>query len=241
MSSISPVQGSYQGSQVASSQSSALDQSAFLKLLVTQLANQDPLNPMDNQEFAAQLAQYSSLEQLTKVNTNLESSQSLSESMALAMQSSMASNLIGREIVAVDDRLVLSGEDSVIHWESDGEATQLTVRVLSELGVTVHEFEADVSGEDSLVWDGRVDGVALPEGTYTLQLEARDAAGAELAVRPMLQGVVESVRYLLGEAWLMVNGLDIGLGQVGEVRAAGESNSTGATGWQLVEDDGTGW
>lgn len=240
MNSVNPVSSSYQGSSVTS-QSASMDQDAFLQLLVTQLANQDPLNPMDNQEFAAQLAQYSSLEQLTKVNTNLESSYGLNESMAVAMQSSMASGLIGRNITAVEDRIVLDGDGAILRWEADGEVSRIHVDVISELGATVHSMDLDVAGLSEYEWDGRAGNLELPDGTYQISISATDELGNELAARPLHVGAVASVRYLMGEAWLMVDGLDIGLAQVSEVRLDGPDEEDGGTEGPAIDENGINW
>ena len=86
--------------------SSELGKDTFLRLLTTQLQNQDPLNPMANEDFIAQLAQFSSLEQLQGVNTQLEGLAMINTSMNNA---SMV-NLLGQEVVAVSDSFHYGGE-----------------------------------------------------------------------------------------------------------------------------------
>jgi flagellar basal-body rod modification protein FlgD len=81
---------------------SQLDKDSFMKLLVQQMRNQDPMSPMDNQAFIAQLAQFSSLEQMTKVNDNLLGLAVLQQSNALMSQLTQSSALIGRDVRYVD-------------------------------------------------------------------------------------------------------------------------------------------
>lgn len=95
-----------------------MDKEAFLRLLVTQLSNQDPLNPTEGAEFAAQLAQFTSVEQLTNINSALESQAEASEWLAQGMQSGVAADLIGRHITASDPQV--TGRVDRISFEPDG-------------------------------------------------------------------------------------------------------------------------
>ena len=96
----------------------------FLKLLMTQLQYQDPLNPMDNQDFMAELAQFSSLEQLQNVNSNLQANFLLTQSL----NNSLATNLIGKRVIALGSQVYLgrdSGEE--ITFDLSAAAGSLTV------------------------------------------------------------------------------------------------------------------
>jgi flagellar basal-body rod modification protein FlgD len=97
------------------------------------------------------------------------------------------------------------------------------VTVTNELGVVVAEFTIDEPAGNRHDWDGRdSSGAQLPDGTYSIQLEARDAAGAELAARPLWQGLVDTVRFREGIPWLVGGGLEFSLGQVSEVSSEEE-------------------
>lgn len=205
------------GSAVLSS-SSALGKQDFLNLLVSQLANQDPLNPMDNQQFASQLAQFSSLEQMTNIQSLLEDGLSGDQSLAGAMQGGLAAELIGRRVTVLDDRVSLENGAATLRWESDGSPASIEVTVTNELGVAVSHFTIDEPADGSYQWNGTDDsGAELPAGTYTVSMVAQDAAGAELAVRPLWQGLVDTVRFRQGVPWLVGDGLEFSLGQVSEV------------------------
>lgn len=78
--------------------SDELDKDAFMQLLVAQMQNQDPLEPQSNEEFVAQLANFSTLEQMELMNANLETMAVLDQSNALLSQLSESSNLIGKEV-----------------------------------------------------------------------------------------------------------------------------------------------
>ena len=89
-------------STTASSGNDGLGKDAFMKLLVQQMRNQDPLSPTDNQAFIAQLAQFGSLEQMQKVNDNLLGLAVLQQSNALMSQLTQSSALIGKQVHYVD-------------------------------------------------------------------------------------------------------------------------------------------
>lgn len=91
----------------------ALDKDAFMKLLVAQLKNQDPSNPQSNEEFVAQLAQFSSLEQMQEMNSNITTLALLSQGNAVLEQLSQSSNLIGQQVTWEDSELGLSGSGKV--------------------------------------------------------------------------------------------------------------------------------
>jgi flagellar basal-body rod modification protein FlgD len=91
----------------------ALDKDAFMKLLVAQLKNQDPSNPQSNEEFVAQLAQFSSLEQMQEMNSNITTLALLSQGNAVLGQLSQSSNLIGQQVTWEDSELGLSGSGKV--------------------------------------------------------------------------------------------------------------------------------
>jgi len=198
---------------------SALGQNEFLKLLVTQMRYQDPLSPMDNAEFTAQLAQFSSLEQLFKVNDNLSS---LGASQGPGEMASVA-GFIGREVLARGDGAVL-GEDggATAQFYLDGPAEVVNVLIQGPDGTTIRSVAAGAlpGGSQGLVWDGTdADGNRMPAGTYRFAVVAQDAAGASVAVRTQLQGLVSGTTYENGAAYLVVDGQRVALADVVAVKA----------------------
>ncbi|MFA7329720.1 MAG: flagellar hook capping FlgD N-terminal domain-containing protein [Candidatus Delongbacteria bacterium] len=215
---------SYLGSQVASA--SSMGKSEFLNLLVTQLSNQDPLNPMDNQQFAAQLAQFSSLELMTNMQGTLEDNLTASQSVATALQGGMAADLVGSTVTALDDRVVLADGAATLRWETESTPASLEIEILDSTGAVVRRQTLSAPEESSWNWDGS-DGAGeeLADGTYTIRLSATDSAGEDLTVRPLWSGRVDSVRFREGVPYLVSRGEEFTLGQVSEVSADEEDGS----------------
>lgn len=171
MSSVASIAESAITSAASSITKQALGKEDFLKLLVAQLNNQDPLNPADATEFTAQLAQFSSLEQLFNVNDTLAGL----SSMSTDMEKMSALNLIGKEVVVSSDNFDLGSDPVLLGYKLDATAEEARVHILNASGQTVATLEAPelTAGEHLMVWDGRNgNGDALPAGNYTLAVVA---------------------------------------------------------------------
>ena len=148
----------------------------FLKLLVAQLEHQDPLAPQEGQEFAAQLAQFSSLEQLTNINGNLESSQAYD----LALSNSSMVNLIGKTVDGPGNSFELGeGETETLRFSLAEEASDVTVSIYDSTGKIVANFGigASSAGLKEFVWNGKDStGLQLPAGSYSFNIIAEDSA-----------------------------------------------------------------
>lgn len=151
------------GSSLASQE---LGKDAFMQLLVSQMQNQDPINPQSNEDFIAQLAQFSSLEQMENLNGSLEQMAAVSESNALINQLSAASNLIGQNVDYFDPETgeLMSGdvesvriEDAVAFLNINGESIALSY---------LTEINGPASGGDEPAGDdGSGDGDDMTEGS----------------------------------------------------------------------------
>ena len=146
----------------------------FLTLLVTQLQHQDPLNPQDSTEFTAQLAQFSSLEQLGNVNDNLEY-------LKLAMSSANnteAVSLIGKQIIAAGNSIQLDdGAGVACNFELAGDTSAVAVNIYDTNGNFIRAFEGGAlnAGAHALEWDGKdSEGKSVPDGAYTFEVLAVD-------------------------------------------------------------------
>ncbi len=192
----------------------------FMMMLVAKLENQDPLNPTADTEFVAQLATFSSLEQLVSVNDNIEN-------MAMGQASlvnSQALNLVGREALvdAGDTIRIRNGEPETLVYALPPEAVSATVNILGPDGLPVRSIDLDTEsgGRVTLNWDGTDEnGKLLPDGEYTVQIAAIDADG-----EPTLAGLfksisIDAVNFNNGGFTLISGDSEIPFDQILEIRA----------------------
>jgi flagellar basal-body rod modification protein FlgD len=175
-----------------------LGQDAFLKLLMAQLANQDPTQPTDSTQFVTQLAQFSVVEQsvaqttqLTNIGTQL---QGLSNSETTA--------LVGQTVTAQGSGLQWNGTfATTADVTLAGPAQQVTVQVQDSQGNTVKTMTlgAQAAGTLPITWNGIEDsGQPAPAGSYSVNVSATDASGAPVAVAQTVTGVVDQVSFAQG-------------------------------------------
>ncbi len=169
-----------------------LGQQDFLELMIAQVRNQDPFNPMENGEFIAQMAQFATVEGIQDMQGSLAS---LNKTMT-SNQALTASTLIGRSVLAPMDRVNL-GPDNVIDGAVivEGPASSVTLDVFDAAGVLVARLNPapSASGNSRFSWDGR-DGTGerLPPGSYRLQAQALvngEHVAAETAVARRIDSV----------------------------------------------------
>ena len=210
--------------------SQELDKDAFLNLLITQLQNQDPLNPTDSTEFTAQLAQFSSLEQLGNVNQNLKQLQDFQASI----NNSQAVSLIGKEITAEGNYISLtSGQPVGCEFKLEGDASVVGISIYDNTGEFVKSFESQnlAAGNHTLQWDGtNQNGSPAASGTYTFEVMAADANANSIYTTTFFSGSVDKVIFENNTTYLVSGGQRVALGDVVEVGAAGniETNQASA-------------
>jgi flagellar basal-body rod modification protein FlgD len=199
-----------------------LDKDDFLKLLVTKMSHQDPLNPQDDQAFVAELAQFSSLEQLKNMNDNLSQDMQWNALLSQTINNTSATSLIGRTVDADSSELYMGSSGSVdLSYNLTSDASQVTVEIKDAGGKVVKTFAADSigKGNHTLHWDGTDnDGTQVAAGLYTVSIAARDSAGKAVATTQTFEGTVSGVSYENGNALLNVDGILIPLSSVRQVR-----------------------
>ncbi len=203
-SSLDQLSNSYQSSE-KSEKDDALGRDAFLSMLVAQLENQDPLNPMDGTDFSAQLAQFSQLEQLMNLNDGME---------ALASSLSTDSD---KDLLAYVGKQV-TGEINTTHVE-DGDVSggvysltqpaDVIIEIVDSSGAIVKRLNpgSKDTGSYLLAWDGTDDdGKAVADGAYTYNVLA-DTGSGYTKISNSVTGTVDGVAYGNGRAYLVVQGL----------------------------------
>lgn len=152
----------------------AEDFSQFLQLLTTQLQNQDPLSPMDSNEFTNQLVQFSQVEQQINANTKLDDLVSLQVNNAITG----ALNYVGLDVSYISAEIAYEeGTSTSIRYSIDSPASISKVNIFDEEGNLVFSGDANTAaGVHDFEWDGKdLLGNDLPTGTYTVSFDALDA------------------------------------------------------------------
>ncbi len=168
---------------------------AFLTLLVTQLQNQDPMNPSDSTEFTSQLAQFSELEGIENVNANLEDLKTLQTNQSY----SQAVSYIGKNVLASGNTVFInSGVPEDVKFNLAADASTAYVSVYNAYGSLIDTIQtgALTAGNQSVAWDGHdVSGYALPDGGYTVDIQAVDASGGSVTCAPLVVDAVTGVNF----------------------------------------------
>ena len=185
---------------------SALDKDAFLLLLVTQFKHQDPLNPMEDREFIAQLAQFTSLEQQMSTNEQMGK---LLESQ-LEQQAISAVNYLGKEV---------SARGWGVSTDGKGNTTKIDFIVTENMSkgyvnifdagdnlVNTVALDAYAPGVHTFEWDGKISDESMaPKGVYTMQFAAFDANGQNLVVDASVSGTVTGITRYEGQQILTLS------------------------------------
>lgn len=206
--------------QQTSSPKTILGKDDFLKMLVTQLRHQDPLNPMDGTEFAAQLAQFSSVEQLANINTNLSESVAVNQLLTQAVSNTMSAALIGHEVRATSSSIQYSGEKKVrLGYTLPANANTVVVKVFDQTNKLVRTLAGGTGkGDQSVLWDGEDTlGNAAGAGTYRFTVEAIDAKGGTMQTSQFIYGTVSAVRFKQNGAVFVIDGAEVPLADILEI------------------------
>ena len=197
--------------------SSTLGTDAFLQLLMTQLRYQDPLSPMDSTQFTAQLAQFSTLEQLTTVNSTLNN-------LLLTQMSATnlaATNLLGKTIKAAGDSVsVKAGSSSPISYTLAQDAASVVLQIYDANGALVKTMTkgAQPAGDQQVIWDATDDqGRTVADGTYKVKVTATNSKAESVGVTLYQTGTVTGVTYQNGIPYLLLGQQKVQMGQLIEV------------------------
>lgn len=166
-------------------------QDRFLKLLTTQLKNQDPLNPLDNAQVTSQLAQISTVSGIEKLNATLQMLVQDSQSA----QTTQAAGLVGHAVMVPGNGLQLSSGKSVGAFELAGDADTVEVTIKDSNGIVMKTLTLDDmdAGLHNFTWDGKTtDGAQAVDGSYTISVAAT-AGSDKVGVTSLTLGTVRSV------------------------------------------------
>ncbi len=192
--------------------SDELDKNSFLTLLVTQLQYQDPLNPQDNQEFVAQLATFSQLEQSQSMNDSLSAVYLAISSMNNASMT----QLLGQQIVAKGDTFHYASGDEELHYDAASAVQNATLTITNADGSVVYTEELGGldEGEGSYTWDGSTISGIAEEGDYTFTITGTDTAGDDVEITALIAGVIDGMSFEEGTPTPSIEGIDLSLGDI---------------------------
>ena len=206
---------------LAGTASAGLGPDAFMKLLIAQMKNQDPTKPMDDTQFVAQLAQFSSLQQQMQTNQALQL-------VATEQQGSLntqVASLVGKKVTINGSKVALSGDGTgaQVGFGLGKPASSVKVSIVDASGRTVRTMDlgARPQGQVAVTWDGKDDG-GTPQtaGSYTVAVNAAAADGSTVSVTQQTSGTLQSVSYAGGYAQLVLdNGASAPASQLVQVDA----------------------
>lgn len=202
--------------------SSTLDKEAFLLLLITELKNQNPLDPMDNKEFIAQLTQFSTLEQITNMTKSIQDFLSLQEG---ALQAQAAS-LIGKYAAVQTNQIaVKDGTAESIVFDLDI-AAPVVVRIYDSNGNLIREATSSTldAGTHAYVWDARdSSGLQVKDGVYTYVVSKINSDGTETEIGGIEGGKIESVKFRNNQIYVYIGGREYPLASIVEITEEGDN------------------
>jgi flagellar basal-body rod modification protein FlgD len=188
---------------------------AFLQLLTTQLQNQNPLEPLDTNQFTQQLVQFAQVEQQLRSNDQLETLVALQKST----QASAALDFVGKTVVISGATTHLGSDGNTVWTFSSPKPASATVTIKDSTGQTAFSSNYSISsGRQDFVWDGRgTNGQRWPAGNYTMSITAKDANGQTVAITTDVQGIVDSADVTQTPPVLSIGELTFTLDQIKRV------------------------
>ena len=211
------------GTKTGSGSIASIDKNQFLKLLVTQLKNQDPNSPLSPNEFAAQLAQFTSVEQLIQLNDGMANQSVAVQMSTLAGQASLGASLIGRQVVAEGHQVTIpkTGPGHIrVEVGTGGGVGTLTITDSSGHVVGTRKLGQIPAGRQTLTLP-----TDLPPGDYSYALDVKDASNKSVTVSTFTTGTVDAVHFDNGQIVLRMGGIKVLLGDVAEIEQAASSNT----------------
>jgi flagellar basal-body rod modification protein FlgD len=205
----------------SSSSSSSLDSTSttlagnfqtFLTLLTTQLQNQNPLDPLDTNQFTQQLVEFASVEQQLKTNDQLTTLVSLQQTT----QATQALGFVGKTAVVSGNTAALTNSSAT--WQLNvPSASTVNLTIANSQGQTVFtgNYPANAGNGQPFTWNGQGnDGTQWPDGQYTLTATAADSSGNSVAIATQVGGTVSSVDLTQTPPLLSINGQSYTISQI---------------------------
>jgi len=202
---------------------STVSKDEFLKLLTYQLKAQNPMKPYDNQEFAAQLAQFSQLEQLIDIKSLIGEQNSLNNILSQTLSNSALPGMLGKSAMGMLDVVSFNGQETIgFAYENTYNASSGIIEIRDSAGNLINNFELGGSqltqGLQNFEWDGKDNnGETVAKGNYKISVELVDASGSSYNPDVFVRGKIEAVRFKAEGTMLVINGMEIPLNKISDI------------------------
>lgn len=199
------------------------DKDRFLKLLMVQLQNQNPMSPLESQDYTAQLAQFSQLEQLNEIRSLMEQQIETNLILTQNIANSALPGLLGKNAKAVSDKINFDGENPVpLGFFLPYQAAEASITIKDSGGNIVNTLsllnDDLLYGNHSIAWDGKdQDGNELPKGKYSFEVKATNAAGSSFGAETYAFGTIEACRFTANGTVIVINGLEYSLSDITDI------------------------
>ncbi len=216
--SVDPNASAAAAAQSGASKTLAGNFNTFLTLLTTQLQNQDPLSPMDANQFTQQLVQFSQVEQQINTNDNLKTLIGLSQNNA----ANGAMSYLGKSVSITTGHAALTDGAAAWSYALGNDASSVTLTISDASGKVVRTQSGELAaGQHILDWDGKDnDGNQLDDGVYSLAVTAKAADDSKIDSAVASKGIVDEVNFTGTEPLLMIGPMAVPLSQAAAVRVA---------------------
>ena len=195
----------------------------FLTLLTTQLQNQNPLDPLDTNQFTQQLVEFAGVEQQLKTNDSLATLVSLQQTA----QATQALEFVGKTAIVDGNTTKLSNSKAT--WELNVPSTStVNINIANSAGQTVFTgtFSANAGDNQPFIWNGQGnDGTQFPDGLYKLTATAQDSSGNTVAIPTQVGGTVTAVDLTQSPPMLSINGQSFTMSQIKAIGAPASSSN----------------
>ncbi|WP_018294225.1 flagellar hook assembly protein FlgD [Mariprofundus ferrooxydans] len=194
----------------------------FLKLLMAQMKNQDPLKPQDPTQMSSQLAQFNMVEQQTSTNKLLQQivDAGSNSGSSATIGTSNAAGYLGHTVTANQNQVNFDGTTQKFNVVTTAAASDSIISIVDQSGNPVRTMAGSLAaGNNPLIWDGKTDsGATAPKGAYSVNVSAVDINGAKVNATVQRTGIVNAVRFTPGGADFMVGGVATSATAITEIR-----------------------
>ena len=213
--------GSIGGGSIAPMGNSSLGKNEFLELLIAQLRNQDPLSPMEGTEFASQLAEFSSLEQLSNLNNSMTESIDANYYLTQSINNTMTATLIGKDVKLSTTNFEYKGQNEIsLGYNLPVAARSVNIKIYNEEGALIKTIEnaPTTSGNAKVSWDFTDnDGNTVPNTKYRFEVEAKNNKDEKMAIESFIWGKIDGVKFTGSGSKIIVNGVEYYLSDISEI------------------------